>query len=116
MPVCPKDGFGDETKEQQLNSLCINTIRTLSMDAVQKANSGHPGTPMALAPLAYTLWTRYLRHNPAQSALAGPRPLHSVQRPRLHAALFHVVPDRLRSFARRHQAVPAVGIEDSGPS
>ena len=61
----PKDGFGDETKEQrQLNCLCINTIRTLSMDAVQKANSGHPGTPMALAPLAFTLWTRYLRHNP----------------------------------------------------
>jgi len=44
--------------------LCINTIRTLSMDAVQKANSGHPGTPMALAPLAYTLWTRYMRYNP----------------------------------------------------
>jgi transketolase len=47
-----------------LDELCINTIRTLSMDAVQKANSGHPGTPMALAPLAYTLWTRHLRHNP----------------------------------------------------
>ena len=63
--VGPKDGFGDETREQQqLNCLCINTIRTLSMDAVQKANSGHPGTPMALAPLAFTLWARYLRHNP----------------------------------------------------
>ncbi|HEV2113482.1 MAG TPA: transketolase, partial [Terriglobales bacterium] len=47
-----------------LDQLCINTIRTLSMDAVQKANSGHPGTPMALAPLAYVLWERYLRHNP----------------------------------------------------
>jgi transketolase len=47
-----------------LDELCINTIRTLSMDAVQKANSGHPGTPMALAPLAYVLWTRHLRHNP----------------------------------------------------
>jgi transketolase len=53
-----------QTPEQQLETLCINTIRTLSMDAVQKANSGHPGTPMALAPLAYTLWTRYLRYNP----------------------------------------------------
>ncbi len=52
------------TPEQQLESLCINTIRTLSMDAVQKANSGHPGTPMALAPLAFTLWDHYLRHNP----------------------------------------------------
>jgi transketolase len=47
-----------------LDELCINTIRTLSMDAVQKANSGHPGTPMALAPLAYAIWTRHLRHNP----------------------------------------------------
>jgi len=44
-----------------LDRLCINTIRTLAMDAVQKANSGHPGTPMALAPAAYTLWQRVLR-------------------------------------------------------
>jgi transketolase len=43
--------------------LCINTIRTLAMDAVQKANSGHPGTPMALAPVAYTLWQRALRYD-----------------------------------------------------
>jgi transketolase len=49
----------------QLEELSINTIRTLAMDAVQKANSGHPGTPMALAPLAYTLFTRVMRHNPA---------------------------------------------------
>jgi transketolase len=48
-----------------LDELCINTIRTLSMDAVQRANSGHPGTPMALAPLAYLLWTRHMKHNPA---------------------------------------------------
>src|SRR2546423_2561699 len=47
-----------------LDELCVDTIRTLSMDAVQKANSGHPGTPMALAPLAYVLYTRLLRHNP----------------------------------------------------
>lgn len=48
----------------RLEELSINTIRTLSMDAVQKANSGHPGTPMALAPLAYVLWMRFLRYNP----------------------------------------------------
>ena len=47
-----------------IDTLCVDTIRTLSMDAVQKANSGHPGTPMALAPLAYTLFTRTMRHNP----------------------------------------------------
>ena len=50
--------------QQDLDLLCINTIRTLSMDAVQKAKSGHPGTPMALAPLAYVVWTQFLRHNP----------------------------------------------------
>jgi transketolase len=48
-----------------LDKLCIDTIRTLSMDAVQKANSGHPGTPMALAPVAYTLWQNHLRFDPA---------------------------------------------------
>ncbi|MDQ6672598.1 MAG: transketolase [Chloroflexota bacterium] len=47
-----------------LDQLCINTIRTLSMDAVQAANSGHPGTPMALAPVAYCLWQRFLRFDP----------------------------------------------------
>ena len=48
-----------------LQQLCINTIRTLAMDAVQQAESGHPGTAMALAPLAYVLWQRHLRYNPA---------------------------------------------------
>lgn len=47
-----------------LDQLCINTLRTLAMDAVQRANSGHPGTPMGLAPLAYVLWTRHLKHSP----------------------------------------------------
>lgn len=52
------------TNQTQLDELCINTIRTLSMDAVQQANSGHPGTPMALAPVAYCLWQRLLRFDP----------------------------------------------------
>ena len=47
-----------------LDALCINTVRTLSMDAVQKANSGHPGTPMALAPLGYRLYARHIKHDP----------------------------------------------------
>ena len=50
---------------QDIDQLCINTIRTLSIDAIQKANSGHPGTPMAMAPVAYTLWQRFLRFDPA---------------------------------------------------
>ena len=52
------------TTGTQLDQLCINTIRTLSMDAVQKANSGHPGTPMALAPVAYCLWQQFLNYDP----------------------------------------------------
>jgi transketolase len=48
----------------ELDQLCINTIRTLSLDAVQKANSGHPGLPLGAAPMAYVLWTRFLKHNP----------------------------------------------------
>src|SRR5436853_4245419 len=47
-----------------IDELCINTIRTLSMDAVQEANSGHPGTPMAMAPVAYCLWHHFLRFDP----------------------------------------------------
>jgi len=50
--------------DKQSDQLCINTIRTLSMDAIQQANSGHPGTPMALAPVAYCLWQRFLRFDP----------------------------------------------------
>lgn len=48
-----------------VDTLCINTIRALSIDAIQKANSGHPGAPMGLAPAAYVLWTRCMKHNPA---------------------------------------------------
>ncbi|MGH9389798.1 MAG: transketolase, partial [Vicinamibacteria bacterium] len=47
-----------------LDELCVNTIRTLSIDAVQKANSGHPGLPLGAAPMAYVLWRNHLRHNP----------------------------------------------------
>jgi len=53
---------------QQLDTLCINTIRTLSMDAVQQANSGHPGTPMGMAPVAYELWQRFLAFDPEDAA------------------------------------------------
>jgi transketolase len=52
-------------RNQDIATLCINTIRTLSIDAVQAANSGHPGAPMALAPLAYVLWNRVMRFDPA---------------------------------------------------
>ncbi len=55
----------ENSLSRPLDWLCINTIRTLAMDAVQRANSGHAGTPIAIAPVAYVLWDRHLRHNPA---------------------------------------------------
>jgi transketolase N-terminal domain/subunit len=58
-----ESGFA-QAKASDIDQRCINTIRTLSIDAIQKANSGHPGTPMALAPVAYTIWQRYLRFDP----------------------------------------------------
>lgn len=55
---------GLSESQAKIDEICINTIRTLSMDAVQKANSGHPGAPMGLAPAGYVLWTRVMKHNP----------------------------------------------------
>ena len=102
-----------------IDTLCINTIRTLSIDAIQKANSGHPGTPMALAPVAYTLWQRFLRFDPADpiwpnrdrfvlSAGHASMLLYSLlhlaeragRRPRLRDAR------RALGQPRRHQVVP----------
>jgi transketolase len=52
------------TVRESIDELCVDTIRTLAIDAVQKANSGHPGLPLGAAPMAYVLWSRYLKHNP----------------------------------------------------
>jgi transketolase len=57
--------FGKGLQGKELDQLCVNTIRTLSIDAVQQANSGHPGLPMGCADFAYVLWTQFLKHNPA---------------------------------------------------
>src|SRR3978361_467687 len=55
-----------DAQAQDIDLLAINTSRTLAMDAVQKAESGHPGTPMALAPVGYTVWQSFLRYDPAK--------------------------------------------------
>ena len=55
-------------KFDDIDQLAVNTIRTLAIDAVERANSGHPGTPMGLAPVAYLLFTKFLKHNPANPA------------------------------------------------
>jgi transketolase len=60
----PDTGRPASQTTESLDELCVTTIRTLAMDAVQAANSGHPGTPMALAPVAYTLWQEFLRFDP----------------------------------------------------
>src|SRR5947207_3472439 len=70
MPNLKRDEMSASTQPQEtqptpeLDQLCINTIRTLALDAVQRAESGHPGLPLGMAPTAYVLWTRFLRHNP----------------------------------------------------
>ena len=112
--------LGSETQQQgAVDQLCINTIRTLAMDAVQQANSGHPGTPMALAPFVYTIWQRFSALQSARSDLAQSRSLRVVQWSRLDAALCDCFIsagvkavdaryerlDELAVIARRYQAV-----------
>ena len=60
-----KNDGRSRSHERDIDELCVNTIRTLTIDAVQKANSGHAGTPMGMAPVAYTLWQEVLRYDPA---------------------------------------------------
>ncbi|MEL7433627.1 MAG: transketolase [Chloroflexota bacterium] len=96
-----------------LQNLAINTIRTLSIDAVQKANSGHPGLPMGAAPMAYTLWQHHLRHNPKNpnwdnrdrfvlSAGHGSMLIYSL----LHLAGYDVSLDDLKNFRQWHSITP----------
>ncbi len=72
-----------DTATEKLDTLCMDTIRTLSMDAVQKANSGHPGTPMALAPLGIRPLHAGHAPQPLRPGVARPRPVHPVGRARM---------------------------------
>ena len=93
----------------------IDTIRALAMDAVQKANAGHPGTAMALAPLAYLLYRDVLRHNPADPHWPG-RDRFVLSAGHACILQYAVAPPRgLRPHARRPAAVPAVGLAHAGP-
>lgn len=100
-------------KKTDLDQLCINTIRTLSLDAVQKANSGHPGLPLGMAPAAYVLWTKFLRHNPKNpkwfnrdrfllSAGHGSMLIYSL----LHLTGYDVTLDDLKQFRQLHSKTP----------
>ena len=96
-----------------LDELCINTIRTLSLDAVQKAESGHPGLPLGMAPAAYVLWTKFLRHNPRNpkwfgrdrfllSAGHGSMLLYSL----LHLTGYDLPMSELKRFRQLHSKTP----------
>jgi len=98
---------------RDLDQLCINTIRTLSLDAIQKANSGHPGLPLGMAPTAYVLWTKFLRHNPKNpkwfgrdrfllSAGHGSMLLYSL----LHLTGYGLTIDDLKNFRQLHSKTP----------
>lgn len=96
-----------------IDQLCINTIRTLSLDAVQKANSGHPGLPLGMAPSAYVLWTKFIRHNPKNpkwfnrdrfllSAGHGSMLIYSL----LHLTGYDLSLDDLKNFRQLHSKTP----------
>ncbi|MEP6704647.1 MAG: transketolase [Acidobacteriota bacterium] len=100
-------------KTTDIDTLCINTIRTLSLDAVQKANSGHPGLPLGMAPAAYVLWTRFMRYNPKNpkwfnrdrfllSAGHGSMLLYSL----LHLTGYDLSLDELKRFRQLHSKTP----------
>ena len=100
-------------KATPLDQLCINTIRFLSIDAIQQANSGHPGLPMGAAAMAYTLWTRVLRHNPLDpnwpdrdrfvlSGGHGSMLLYSL----LHLTGYEVSLDELKAFRQWGSKTP----------
>ncbi|MGB9591554.1 MAG: transketolase, partial [Candidatus Kryptoniota bacterium] len=97
----------------EIDQLCINTIRFLSVDGVQRANSGHPGMPMGTAPLAYTLWTKFLKYNPRNpywydrdrfvlSAGHGSMLLYSL----LHLTGFDVSLEDLKNFRQWKSKTP----------
>jgi transketolase len=100
-------------KTTDIAQLSINTIRTLSLDAVQKANSGHPGLPLGMAPAAYILWTKFLRHNPKNpkwfnrdrfllSAGHGSMLLYSL----LHLTGYDLPLEELKNFRQLHSKTP----------
>jgi transketolase len=99
--------------QRDLDQLCINTIRTLSLDAVQKAESGHPGLPLGMAPTAYVLWTRFMRYNPKNpkwfnrdrfllSAGHGSMLIYAL----LHLTGYDLSLDEIKRFRQLHSKTP----------
>jgi transketolase len=112
-PVTPQKANNRTARKTDVDQLCINTIRTLSLDAVQKANSGHPGLPLGMAPAAYILWTKFLRHNPKNpkwfgrdrfilSGGHGSMLIYSL----LHLTGYDLSIDELKRFRQLHSKTP----------
>jgi transketolase len=96
-----------------IDELCINTIRFLAVDAVQKANSGHPGTPMGAAPMAYVLWDRFLRHNPGDPRwpdrdrfILSPGHASALLYALLHLTGYDLSLDEIKSFRQWESRTP----------
>ena len=98
----------------ELDQRAVDTARVLAADAVQKVGNGHPGTAMSLAPAAYTLFQKVMRHDPADPDWVGPRPLRAVRRPLVPDPLHPAVPGRFRPGAGRPEVVPHLGLQDPG--
>lgn len=105
--------FGKDLTGKALDELCVNTIRMLSVDAVQKANSGHPGLPMGCADFGYVLWTQFLKHHPANpnwpdrdrfvlSAGHGCMLLYSL----LHLCGYELPMEQIQQFRQLHSITP----------
>ncbi len=105
---------GDAPKERGVDQLAIDTIRTLAMDAVQKADSGHPGTPMGLAPVAYTLWRDFLRYDPDKPDWPGRDRfvLSAGHASMLLYALLHLTGVKRVDSGGKLTGGPAVGLDD----
>jgi transketolase len=111
--VSQKDNRRRSVKRNALDELCVNTIRMLAVDAVQKANSGHPGMPMGDAPMTYVLWSKFLKHNPKNpkwhnrdrfvlSAGHGSMLLYSL----LHLAGYAISLDDIKNFRQWESRTP----------
>ena len=125
---CSKQSRKDLTS-QELDQLAINTIRTLSIDAVQQANSGHPGTPMALAPLVYVIWNEVMRFDP-QDPIWPNRDRFVLSNGHASMLLWSVLyltrhargerairaTGRARGHARRHSPFPPARQQSAGAS
>src|SRR5436309_15256551 len=109
-----KTGLTVASERAAIEKLAINTIRTLCMDAVQAANSGHPGTPMGMAPVAYTLWQRFLRFDPADPIWPNRDRfvLSAGHASTLLYALLHLAGVRAVNPAYETRGEPAVSLQD----